>query len=147
MTAREIEIIVKEAARKAGLPEWKKVTPHCLRKTFESILRNRLSDGSRLDMKTQEYFMGHILPGSQDPYFDRSKINHMRNQFSRLKFGRVAIENKFRVLKAAVARAFEDTDIDPEQVIEEYVKLKHSTASGWPNPSPQLNSGETKEGN
>jgi len=68
--------------------------------------------------------MGHVLPGSQDPYFDRSKIEHMRNQYSRLKFGRSPVENKFKVLKAVVSRAFEDTGIDPEQVILDYVKLK-----------------------
>ena len=83
-------------------------------------------DGAILKVKIQEFFMGHVLPGSQDPYFDRSKIDHMRNQYSRLKFGRAAVENKFKVLKAAVARAFEDTGIDPEQVIEEYVRLKHT---------------------
>jgi len=68
--------------------------------------------------------MGHVLPGSQDPYFDRSKVNYMRIQYSRLKFGRTVIENRFKVLRVAVARAFEGTDIDPEQVIREYVKMK-----------------------
>jgi hypothetical protein len=53
----------------------------------------------------------------------------MRNQYSRLKFGRAAVENKFKVLKAAVARAFEDTGIDPEQVILEYVKLKQDASN------------------
>jgi len=79
-----------------------------------------------MDVKVQEFFMGHVLPGSQDPYFDRSKVERMRIQYSKLRFGRATIENKFKVLKAAVARAFEDTDIDPEQVIEDYLKLKHS---------------------
>ena len=124
LTGREVQVIVKKAARKAGIKEWMNVTPHCLRKTFESVLRSRLSDGGRLDVKTQEYFMGHVLPGSQDPYFDRSKVNYMRTRYSRLKFGRTIIENRFKVLKVAVARAFEGTDIDPEQVIREYVKMK-----------------------
>ena len=41
-----------------------------------------------------------------------------------LRFGRTTIENRFKVLRAAVSRAFEDTDLDPEQIIEEYVRLK-----------------------
>jgi len=53
-------------------------------------------------------------------------------QYSRLRFGRTTIENRFKVLKAAVARAFEDTDLDPEQLIEEYVKLKHSPETCHP---------------
>jgi hypothetical protein len=84
-----------------------------------------------------------VLPGSQDPYFDRSKIEHMRNQYSRLKFGRSTVENKFKVLKAAVSRAFEDTGMDPEQVIEEYVKLKH-TDEPVPSIPISMNLGENR---
>jgi integrase len=86
LTSREVEIIVTEAARKAGIEKWKNVTPHCLRKTFESILRSRLDDGSRLDVKTQEYFMGHILPRSQDTYYDKTKIEELRKEYSKLIF-------------------------------------------------------------
>jgi len=127
ISERQLQIIIKEAAKRAGLKEWRKVTPHCFRKTYETLLRSRLRDGSRLDMQTIIYLMGHRQPGSQEPYFDRSKIEHMRNQYSRLKFGRAAVENKFKVLKAAVARAFEETGIDPEQVILDYVKMKQDS--------------------
>jgi integrase len=139
LTSRELQIIVKSAAKRAGIAQWEAVHPHCLRKAFETVLHTQLIDGGNLDVKVQEFFMGHVLPGSQDPYFDRSKAEHMRTLYSRLRFGRANIENKFKVLKAAVARAFEDTDIDPDQVIEEYVKLRNSSAY------PGL--GEIREGN
>lgn len=132
LTSRCLQIIVKSAAKRAGISQWKAVHPHCLRKAFESVLHGQLIDGFNLDVKTQEFFMGHILPRSQDPYFDRSKVEHMRVQYSRLMFGRTIIENKFKVLKAAVARAFADTDIDPELVIEDYVKLKYSARAAKP---------------
>ena len=74
--------------------------------------------------------MGHILQGSQDFYFDRSKIELMRITYSKLKFGRAPVGNKFRVLKTAVARAFEDTDIDPDQTMKEYVKMKLNGEAG-----------------
>ena len=73
--------IVKRAARKAGIKDWKAVTPHCLRKTFESALRN-----SGLDIKDQEFLMGHILPGSQDTYYDRTKIEDMRRKYAQVVF-------------------------------------------------------------
>jgi integrase len=126
LTARELQILVKEAARRAGISQWKAVHPHCLRKAFETVLYSPLIDGGNLDVKIQEFFMGHVLPGSQDAYFDSSKVEYMRIQYSRLKFGRTVIENRFKVLKAAVARAFEDTEIDPEKVIEEYVLSKYN---------------------
>lgn len=126
-TARQLQIIVKSTAKRSGISQWENVHPHCLRKSFETVLHSPLIDGSNMDIKVQEFFMGHVLPGSQDTYFDYSKVEKMRLLYSKLKFGRTTVENKFKVLKAAVARAFEDTDIDPEQIIEEYVKLKHST--------------------
>jgi integrase len=142
LTSREVQIVVKSAARRSGIAEWKAVHPHCLRKAYETVLHSQLIDGGNLNIKVQEFFMGHVLPGSQDPYFDRSKIEHMRNQYSRLKFGRSAVENKFKVLKAAVSRAFEDTGIDPEQVIEEYVKLRH-----FDQPAPSTPTSLNPEGN
>jgi integrase len=86
LTARELQIIVKTAARKAGIKEWKNVVPHGLRKTFESVLRSQFADGGRLDLKTQEYFMGHILGGSMDTYFDKTKIDELRKEYAKLIF-------------------------------------------------------------
>ncbi len=62
------------------------VFPHCLRKAFESVLRSSLVDGSRLDAGNQEFFMGHILPGSQDPYYDKTKVEFHRDEYSKLDF-------------------------------------------------------------
>lgn len=86
LTARELQVIVKTAAWKAGVKEWKNVVPHCLRKTFESVLRSQLADGGRLDLKTQEYFMGHILGGSMDTYYDKTKIDELRKEYAKLNF-------------------------------------------------------------
>jgi len=86
LTMEQVERLVKETARRAGLEEWMHVRPHSLRKTFDSMLRNQPPD-SRLDTKDQEFLMGHILPGSQDAYYDRGKVEEMREKFSRLKFG------------------------------------------------------------
>jgi hypothetical protein len=86
LTARELQVIVKTEAWKAGIKEWKSVVPHCLRKTFESVLRSQLADGGRLDLKTQEYFMGHILGGSMDTYFDKTKIDELRKEYAKLIF-------------------------------------------------------------
>lgn len=86
LTPRELQVIVKNAARKAGIREWKNVVPHCLRKTFESVLRSQFADGGRLDLKTQEYFMGHILGGCMDTYFDKTKTDELRREYAKLNF-------------------------------------------------------------
>jgi len=86
LSARELQEIVKNAAREAGIKKWKLVTPSSLRKTFESVLRSPMIDGDRLDPKDQEFLMGHILQGSQEAYYDWTKIEKLRKQFAKLCF-------------------------------------------------------------
>ena len=78
---KTLEHLVKRAARDAGVQKWKFVTPHCLRKAFESALRN-----SGMDTKDQEFLMGHILPGSQDTYYDKTKIEDLRRKYAQVEF-------------------------------------------------------------
>lgn len=81
-----MDSLVKKAAERAGIERWRDVHPHCLRKAFESVLRDENSDGRRLDVKTQEFLMGHILPGSQENYYDRSKADWLRKEYAKLNF-------------------------------------------------------------
>ena len=78
---RTLSEVVKRAAKRAGVERWKDVYPHCLRKAFESALRN-----SGMDTKDQEFLMGHILPGTQDPYYDYTKIEQLREKYRKIKF-------------------------------------------------------------
>ena len=128
MSPRQLQHIVKMAAKRAGVPQWQYVKPKCLRTAFETVLHSELVDGGRLDPKIQEFFIGHILPGCEDDYFDKTEVEMLRAEYAKLNFGRVAVENKFKVLRMAVARAFEGTGIDAEKVIEEYVQMRlHET--------------------
>ncbi len=76
-----LEEIVKNSVRRAGIEKWKHVTPKCLRTAYESSLRN-----NGLDPKDQEFLMGHILPGSQDPYYDKSKVEELRRKYAQVSF-------------------------------------------------------------
>lgn len=62
LVRRGVGLIVKRSAKLAGIEKWRHVTPHSLRKAFESVLVSPTIDGGRLDKATQEFFMGHILP-------------------------------------------------------------------------------------
>jgi integrase len=93
---RGVGLVVKRAARFSGLGEWERVTPHCLRKAFESVLRSPCVDGSRMDKGTQEFFFGHILPGVQDTYYDRTKVDFHRNEYSKLDFSTGGVSDRGR---------------------------------------------------
>ena len=98
LSDRELQVIIKDAARKAGIKLWRFVYPHCLRKTFESFLRNQ-PDDVRLDDKEREFLFGHLLPGSQDVYFDKTKIEEMRSKYARMVFEPViSVEREERVI-------------------------------------------------
>jgi hypothetical protein len=58
------------------MKEWREVRPHALRKSFEEgEKRRRRPDGTMMGEKDQEFLMGHILPGSQDPATDRASAS------------------------------------------------------------------------
>ena len=90
-----LDLVVKRSAKKAGIARWREVHPHCLRKAFESALRN-----AGLDAKDQEFLMGHILPGVQDTYYDSSKVEDLRTRYSRVRFFRIMEPDKIDLIKA-----------------------------------------------
>ncbi|MCJ7423949.1 tyrosine-type recombinase/integrase [Candidatus Bathyarchaeota archaeon] len=83
---RTIAKIIRQAARLSGISQWASITPHTMRKAFESVLRSPTIDGSRMDMATQQFFFGHILPGSQDAYYDKDKTDYHRLEYEKLNF-------------------------------------------------------------
>ena len=85
LSGRQLANIVKNATRKAGIEHWAFVTPHSLRKTFDRVLRNQQAE-VRLDTKDQEFFMGHLQPGSQEAYYDETKVEKMRQKYSKMVF-------------------------------------------------------------
>jgi len=98
ISKRQLEVIVKELAKRAGIKNWKYVYPHCLRKTHESFLRNQ-PDDVRLDVKEREFIFGHTLPGSQDTYFDKTKIDGMRKKYAKMIFEPIkGVETEERVI-------------------------------------------------
>jgi len=105
ISSRELQEIVKKAAKRAGVEHERYVYPHCLRKTYESFLRNQPND-VKLDIKEREFLFGHVLPGSQDTYFDRTKIEEMRAKYARLNFEPIVIETEERVVKQEDLQSF-----------------------------------------
>jgi hypothetical protein len=82
ITEVKVERVVQQAAYNCGrIKNWHLVHPHCLRKAFETALRD-----NGLDPKDQEFLMGHILPGSQDTYYDKTKISELREKYAKIVF-------------------------------------------------------------
>ena len=60
--------VIKEAAHNAGLLEWELIHAHSFRYAFEDAIKH-YADGSVVDPKDQQFLLGHVLPGTEDPYY------------------------------------------------------------------------------
>ncbi len=123
---RSLDEIVKKAARKAGITKWKDVYPHCLRKAFESALRN-----GGLDPKDQEFLMGHILPGSQDTYYDHSKVEQLRAKYAGVKFFKSTSMDKLEMIKAfAQTLGIDNVEVKIQKLRESQEEVDEMNALG-----------------
>ncbi len=125
LTSSQIQNIVKLSAKNSGIERWKDVKPHCLRKANESVLHGETVDGNHIDPKVQDFLIGHILEACKDNYFDDTCIETLRMEYSKLKFERVVVENKFKRMRRAVAEAFDGSGVDVDILIDEYVRRKN----------------------
>jgi hypothetical protein len=81
--AREsIDYLVKQAARNAGLPQWKFVAPQSLRIAFKMWLINQ-PEAVRLPYEDREFIMGHIPPGTIAQYYE-ARPEELKQKFSKL---------------------------------------------------------------
>jgi len=132
LNRRTIGKIVKKSAKVAGLPQWEYVTPHCLRKAFKSVLRSPTLDGERLDQGTQEFLFGHILPGSQDAYYDKTKVKFHRKEYMKLDFSRSGSGARWiDAVMAAVKIASAGLGENPEEIVEKYVDARFGDHTDW----------------
>jgi len=120
------EKMIRKAAKAARIREWRHVTPHCLRKAFERALRN-----SSLNTKDQEFLMGHILPGSQDTYYDFSKVEDLRAKYAKVRFFRASEVDKVEMIKAfAKTLGIANIEIEIQRIKEEEPKITDEEAIG-----------------
>lgn len=127
-----INRILKSAAKTAGIGEWQHISAHCLRKSFESVLRSPTVDGGRMDIGTQQFLFGHILPGSMDTYYDKTSVEYHRAEYMKLNFARSAAETKLTdILLASVRAASAGITDDPEVIVSGYTKAKYGKDILW----------------
>ena len=119
-----LDQVVRRSARKGGITRWKEVHPHCLRKAFEYALRN-----AGLDPKDQEFLMGHILSGTQDTYYDKTKVEYLRMKYAKVDFfpergGLTEVARKRQILDTARLLGYSEDKIKKvEEALAKYKEI------------------------
>ena len=122
ITEDALQRLVKKAARKAGIKEWKDVRFHSLRKTFKAVLdAGFVGGGGQLAEDDKEYLMGHVLPSQKAPYHT-ANVQVLQERYSKLDWGGepTAPSTKYQRLRQ-YAR---DLGFDPDQIIKEQIERK-----------------------
>ena len=123
--------LVHRTARRAGIKQWEDIHPHSLRKAFKSLLIASTVDGSHMDVAVQEYLFGHVLPGSQDPYFDKDKLDLLKAEYSKLNFDRESMGSKGADSMLKTFNRLAGKDRDGAKILNDYVRFKHGTLLPW----------------
>lgn len=119
------EKMIRKAAKAVGTREWQHITPHCLRKAFERALRN-----SPLNTKDQEFLMGHILPGSQDAYYDYSKVEDLRVKYATIRFFRTTVDKLEMIKTFAKTLGIANIGVKIRRIREEEPEITDEKAVG-----------------
>ena len=77
---------IRDAARLAGLSDWRAVTAISLRKVFNNFLINQKEKSGTQRRRTRIFYGSDLFQGTRDTYFDKTKIEEMRRKYSRLDF-------------------------------------------------------------
>jgi integrase len=137
MDRKTIERAVHKAAKLAGIEHWQDVCPKSLRKAYKNVLKTEYVDGGKMDEKDQIFLTGHMEPGSEDPYYDSSKVEYLRKEYARLDFGKekpVATlpEAKAKEIELNVARMYADSFSEWTTKFKTAVQNQIESTPGYP---------------